>query len=170
MRRRLIIGTISFALVGGGIFLWYHLNSRENTIRFHIKGWHKAVEYSSSRRQRPFFSRFFDSRSSSAYYHDVAKAHEQALLEVGYLTNCEIRLTNQVITRECSSNFFRQIRARFGTNIDQVWLCPYLPNRDGIAPTLPAKDVGEWERIFRDCAARYASNIPPSLSPNSPSQ
>jgi hypothetical protein len=101
------------------------------------------------------------------YWWKVANHHENELLRLGYLTNCEFRLTNQVITHEFSSNFFRLIYQRLGTNTDQVWRCPTLTNRDGIAPTLPVKDLATWERTFRECASRYASNLRPASTTNS---
>ena len=165
MKRWLLTGTILCALPGAWFLFSRESNNRERAISFHTEGWHLAARKAGSSASKPFFA-FFDSRSPSAYYRDAMKAHEQALLEIGYLTNCVIRLTNQVTTREFSSNFFGQLRTRVGTNTDQVWLCRYLPNRDGIAPTLPVKDLPEWERIFRECAVKYASNFPPSLSTN----
>jgi hypothetical protein len=82
------------------------------------------------------------------YWAEVARHHEDAMLRLGYLTNCEFRLTNQVITRQFSSNFFRLIYQRLGTNTDQVWMCPYLTNNSGIRPTMPVKDVTMWEQHF----------------------
>lgn len=102
-----------------------------------------------------------------SYWYEVVHHHEDALLKLGYLTNCEFRLTNQVITREFSSNFFWLIQRRLGTSTDQVWMCPTLTNRDGIAPTLPAKDFATWEQTFRECAVLYASNLPPTTTTNS---
>jgi len=158
-----LIAFIVFAFLGAWLFSGRAFKNTERAIRFHTEGWHEALRKASSYKPKPYVA-FFDKRSSSKYYHDMMNEHERALLGMGYLTNRVIRLTNQVITREFSSNFFRQIHMRFGTNTDQVWSCPYLPTRDGIAPTLPTKDVGEWERIFRECAARYASNTVPPLT------
>lgn len=100
--------------------------------------------------------------SATWYWTLQMKEHEAALLRLGYLTNCEFRLTNQVITREFSSNFFRLIHLRAGTNDDQVWRSPYLTNRTGLAPTFPTKDYAIWEQTFRECASLYASNLPPT--------
>ena len=98
------------------------------------------------------------------------REHERALFRLGYLTNHDLFVTNQVLTREFRSNFIRIAFDRFGTNGESIWMLRGSTNQDGYHATLPAQDVREWERIFRECAARYASNVPPSLSTNSPSQ
>jgi hypothetical protein len=89
----------------------------------------------------------------------IKREHEQALMRLGYLTTNDFVLTNQLLTVEFGSNFWRMLRERYGTNRKAIWM--YHNNRDRIHATLPAKDLAEWERIFRECAARYASNVPP---------
>ncbi len=61
-----------------------------------------------------------NSDTPGGYWYSVARHHEDSLLKLGYLTNCEFRLTNQVISSEFSSNFFWLIQRRLGTNADQV--------------------------------------------------
>ena len=39
-------------------------------------------------------------------------------------------------------------------------------NASGLEATMPVKDVARWERIFRECAALYASNLPPATVTN----
>ena len=108
--------------------------------------------------------RLFHGNKPITFWHEEARYHEKALLKLGYLTNCEFHLTNQVMTREFSSNFFWLINQRLGTNTDQVWMCPYLTNNSGIRPTLPVKDIATWKQTFWECAARYASNLPPTTT------
>lgn len=95
------------------------------------------------------------------------REHERALFSLGYLTNHDFFVTNQVLTREFNSNFNRMLFKKFGTNGDSIWMIRGSTNRDGYHAMLPVKDVGEWERIFRDCAARYASNTVPASPTNS---
>lgn len=146
--------------------------SGERQVRGHLRGWRESLENTLNGRPIPFFDRvqhFIQDKgmSPSWYWTSKMKDHERLLLRLGYLTNCELRLTNQVITREFSSNFFKLINQRAGTNGDQVWICPVLTNRTGISPTFPHKDYAIWEQTFRECAARYASNLPPATTTNS---
>ncbi len=98
------------------------------------------------------------------------RRHEDELKHLGYLTTRSFLLTNQMTTPEFRSNFFNTVWQRFGTNGECVWTCQTLTNQTGYIVTLPAQDVAAWEHIFRDCAARYASNLPPLLSTNTPPQ
>jgi len=137
-------------------------------IFYHTRGWHKAMRNLATSEPLPLAEQLLmNPVMPGVYWNEAARRHEKSLLELGYLTNCEFRLRNQVITREFSSNFFRLIHQRLGTNTDQVWMCPTLTNRDGIAPTLPVRDIATWEQTFRECAARYASNLPPAMPTNS---
>ncbi len=84
-------------------------------------------------------------------------------VKLGYLTNIELRLTNQMLTPAFRSNFFSRIAAapEIGTNSGHMWRCGALSNESGFCPMLPAQDVAAWQRIFRECAERYASNTVP---------
>lgn len=92
--------------------------------------------------------------------------HERSLFELGYLTNHDFFVSNQVMTRAFRSNFLWRVQTRFGTNGECIWLLRGSTNHNGYHATLPIKDIAEWERIFRECATDYASNIPPILSTN----
>ena len=98
------------------------------------------------------------------------RRHEDELIRLGYLTTHAFFLTNQVTTREFRSNFFNTVCQLFGTNGECVWKCEMLTNHVGFTATLPRDDVAAWERIFRECAVRYASNLPLSLATNTPPQ
>lgn len=99
--------------------------------------------------------------------HQQMREHERALVSLGYLTNHDLFVTNQVLTSEFRSNFLHIVMDKFGTNGESIWMLRGSTNRDGYHAILPAKDVGEWERIFRDCAARSASNTVPASPTNS---
>ena len=153
-RSRILIGSITCVIV---LVLCSALFSRELQIRRHTSGWHGASYNIAKGQPFPLLRQLIQtSDSPGAYWTEVMDYHEKALFKLGYLTNCEFRFTNQVVTREFSSNFFRLIRQRLGTNEDQVWKCFFLTNQDGIAPILPVKDVSVWKQTFQECAARYA--------------
>jgi hypothetical protein len=166
MRRRRITALVAVAalIILAALLL---SPSKERKVRGHLRGWRESLENTSNGRRIPFPERVLhfvqDKGMSSSWYWTLKMMeHEAALLHLGYLTNFEFRLTNQVITREFSSNFFRSIHLRAGMNEDQVWRSPYLTNRTGLTPTFPSKDYAIWEQTFRECALRYASNLPPA--------
>jgi hypothetical protein len=162
---------IRFSLLGASaiaLVLWFTFSSRQQKIRSHTSGWHSAMLHLANSTPVPLPQRLLNNADTPGqYWHEVARYHEKALIKLGYLTNCEFHLTNQVMTRAFSSNFFWLIQQRLGTNTDQVWMCPSLTNNSGIRPTLPVKDVAAWEQTFRECAARYASNLSATVTTNS---
>jgi hypothetical protein len=145
----LFVAVLAFA------FLW--MRTRD----YHIRSWHLATRLAMgnyrSWRERIYGTALAD---TPQYWWGRAYRHESELLRMGYLTNCEFRLTNQMMTREFSSNFFRLIHLRVGTNDDQVWRSQALTNGMGLVPMIPTKDYAIWEQTFRECASRYASNLP----------
>lgn len=161
-RRILLVigGAIGLMLALG--FFW------RRGVTYHTYGWNRATRLAMGG-QAPWRDRIYGAMISQKpqYWWDQTKRHEAELLKMGYLTNCEFRLTNQVITREFSSNFFWLISRRAGTNEDQVWRCMELTNRTGLSPMFPVKDYAIWEQTFRECAARYASNLPSTTTTNS---
>lgn len=151
-----LAGALTFFIVVG--FLW------PPSTAYHIRSWQRAARLAMGN-QLSWSDRIYimlARQQGPQYWWNQARDHETELLSMGYLTNCTFRLTNQVMTREFTSNFFQLIRLRAGTNDDQVWKSPYLTNRTGIAPTFPTKDYAIWEQTFRECAAIYASTLPPS--------
>ena len=72
-----------------------------------------------------------------------------------------------VFVKDANHNFFNTVWQRFGTNGECVWKCQTSTNPRGYIVTLPKEDVAAWERIFRECAVRYASNVSPMFSTNS---
>lgn len=137
--------------------------TRGQRIARHINAWKRASGIAMGN-PIPTLDRFYSwviDKPPQHWWAEVSR-HEAALMQLGYLTNCEFRLTNQIMTREFSSNFFRLLRQRTGTNDDQVWRCPYLTNGAGIAPTFPVKDYAIWEGSFRESAVLHASNLPPA--------
>ena len=154
---------VSAILVGGIAVLFAYSFSKGQRIAHHTRAWHRAGRIAMGN-SVSLFDRLYQgavNKTPQNWWNEVSR-HEAALTSLGYLTNCEFRLTNQVITRDFSSNFFRLINQRLGTNVDQVWRCPYLTNRTGISPIFRAKDLGIWEQTFRECAVLYASNLPPA--------
>jgi len=150
------VGAMTIILVLG--FLW-----RPGTT-YHTRSWQRATRLAMGD-QLSWWERIYGavvSKQQPQYWWDQAKRHETELLKMGYLTNCTFRLTNQVMTREFTSNFFRLIHLRVGTNDDQVWRSPHLTNRTGLAPTFPTKDYAIWGQTFRECASLYASNVLPA--------
>ena len=134
-------------------------SSMQAKIARHQEGWWQAVRANASSAPAPLFRRLNPFRDNSSFYwHNERQFHERELSRLGYLTNYELRLTNQVMTPALYSNFFWRIRAELGTNTDQIWVGTALSDRAGLNPLLPVKDTATWERIFRECAARYASN------------
>jgi hypothetical protein len=101
--------------------LWFTFSSREQKIQRHIRAWHAATLHQINGASIPLMDRLFRANTAISRWHEISRYHEDQLLKFGYLTNCEFRLTNQVITREFSINFFQFIRQRVGTNRDQVW-------------------------------------------------
>ncbi len=135
---------------------------RRPGVTYHTRAWHRAARLAMGG-NLPWHERIVGALISKhpQQWWDKAKYHEAELLKLGYLTNCTFQLTNQVMTRPFSTHFFQTIYRRLGTNEDQVWRCPHLPNEAGYSPTFPVKDYAIWEQTFRECAARYASNVPP---------
>lgn len=155
----LVAVAVAFLLAVGFLF--------RRSAGYHTRSWQRATRLAIGN-QLSWSDRIYGaviSRQQHRYWWDEANYHETELLKMGYLTNCTFRLTNQVMTREFTSNFFRLIHLRAGTNDDQVWRSPYLTNRTGLAPTFPTKDYAIWDQTFRECAALYASNLPPSAVP-----
>jgi hypothetical protein len=165
-RTALLCGFIACAVA---LLLWFSF-SRQQRIRHHTSGWNKALHHM-AKSKPPLFRRIFHlNESPNNYWHKAVTYHEKALFDLGYLTNCEFRLTNQIVTRGFYSNFYWLIRQRLGTNTDQVWSSSYLTNQEGIRSTLPVKDVVVWEKTFRECAGLYASNLPMVTTPNAQSE
>jgi hypothetical protein len=138
--------------------------SMEVKIARHREGWWQAVRSMVSNARLPLLRQInvFRQGDSYSFWRAEMEFHQSELQRLGYLTNCELRLTNQVMTPVFYSNFFWRIRNELGTNSDQIWVGTPLSNRAGLNPSLPAKNVAVWERIFRECALRYASNSPPT--------
>ena len=159
-RKRIFAGVFLGAMA---LLLLFGFSTRQK-IAHHIRCWHHAGRMMMGN-SVPILDRLYEAVTRKGYkeWSDDMTRHENSLIRLGYLTNAEFRLTNQVITREFSSNFFRLIYQRVGTNDDQVWRCPHLPNGTGYNPTFPVKDHAIWEQTFRECATRYASNLPPGL-------
>ncbi len=156
------VGTCVVALV-----LWFSF-SRHQMIRHHTKSWQSAMQNYARGIPPPRLQQIFNHQKGNImYWLDVAREHEADLLELGYLTNCEFRLTNQVLTSEFFHSFHPLIQQRVGTNSDQVWRCPVLTNKMGISPIFPLKDLATWEQTFRECASLYASNLPPAMPKSS---
>ncbi len=86
--------------------------------------------------------------------------HEAALIRLGYLTNRDFLVTNQILTLDFNSNFFGKIHEAFGTSGESIWTIEPYATRNGFRVILPTRDVTEWERILRECATRYATNTP----------
>lgn len=165
-RIRIPYGLLGVCLIA--LVIWFNFSSRQQKISRHTNGWHSAMLHLANHTPVPLPQRLLSSADTPGqYWHEAARYHEKALIKLGYLTNCEFHLTNQFMTRAFSSNFLWLIQQRLGTNTDQVWMCPSLTNNGGIRPTLPVKDVAIWERTFRECATRYASDLPPATTTNS---
>lgn len=161
---------VVLAVVGLGLLAWRRVFSHETLVAYHQREWHLSWTRHATGAPVPFLrARLFNERPWS-FWMKEKRRHESELLRLGYLTNSELRLTNQVMTPAFLSNFFWQIRTQLGTNYDQVWIANAVSNKAGFNPLLPAKDVATWERIFRECAVRYASNLPPALAANTPPQ
>lgn len=143
-------------------------SSPQAQITRHQQGWWQAVRAIDSHAPEPLFDRLNPFRDKRyIYWNNERQFHEGELLRLGYLTNYELRLSNQTMTTALYSNFFSRVRAELGTNVDQVWVGNALPNRAGLRPMLPVKDTATWERLFRECALLYASNtsIPVQSAP-----
>lgn len=140
----------------------------ENHKRAWFKAWNRIIRKQTTARTL-FASRWDDLLGSVLGRVDDDRAlrqHEQALMQLGYLAKHDFFVTNQILTREFNSNFFGAVGQRFGTNGESIWLCRFSTNRDGWHATLPASDIAEWDRIFRECVTRYASNVPPPILTN----
>jgi hypothetical protein len=158
-RKRILAGVF----LGAIALLLLFAFSTQQKIAYYRRCWHQAWRMMAGN-SVSMLDRIYEAvaRKGHKEWWDDMTRHENALIRLGYLTNAEFRLTNQVITREFYSNFFTLIRHRVGTNDDQVWRCPMLTNRTGYTPAFPAKDYPTWERTFRECASLYASNLPPA--------
>jgi hypothetical protein len=170
MRRSAIV-VLAIAVMGAVAFCcWNIIAPQVNPVEYHKREWHETLKRITGKRSSQnarsgmlwqVLSRFLRAEVSD---HERLKEHEAALTKLGYLTNHQFFVTNQVLTREFSSNFFQRLFQTFGTNGEAIWSCRYSSNshRQGFEALLPAKNVAEWERLFREYAARYASNIPPA--------
>jgi hypothetical protein len=151
-----------------GVVIW--LSAPRDNVEYHKNGWFAAVENLQGAQQnrgviallRQEISRWFGKPADD---YQAMRQHERALLRLGYLVKQDFHLTNQVLTREFHSNFYRRVQQTFGTNWQSIWTYGALTNQQGLHATLPAKDLHEWERIFREYAARHASNLPPPVAP-----
>jgi hypothetical protein len=157
------IAVIVLAFIGLAIITWFVsvLLQRQDETDYHLRAWH-SLDRKNNRQSQGVSSPWEDIRHQifgPKNIYAAQKAHEAALVQSGYLTNIELRLTNQIMTREMRSNFYQRIRAELGTNQDQLWIGYPLTSNAGLIPLVPAKDVPVWERIFRESAARYASNV-----------
>jgi hypothetical protein len=155
-----------FALLIVGLLL---VMRPADSIEYHRRGWLAAVGELQGRRPGSTLMMMLRRGVSRLLHrerdpHQLMREHERALIRLGYLAQRDFHLTNQAITRAFSSNFFVRIRQTFGTN-DSIWIYHSLTNNGGLRVTVPAKDAGRWEIIFRECAARYASNLPPASTP-----
>lgn len=159
------------AVLAGALFFCLWTAFRTDEIEWHKRAW--LTEYQEIVRQQA------GGRTPVTVWNQLMRAlgrhrdayqrmhdHELSLFELGYLTNHDFFVSNQVMTREFRSNFLWRLQTRFGTNGECIWLLRGSTNHNGYHATLPMKDIVEWERIFRECAAQYASNIPPLLSTN----
>lgn len=167
MSRRGVILFVALALAVIVAIIWWRESSREGQIRYYRHAMWKAHEraFSVAKATRgPFFwdSHWLDQLrgrpTTTAHYLAVAKENERALFDLGYFTNIDLSLGTTNITRAFRSNFVWQLRQRFGTNENHAWIMYPMPDGTGFRPALPRYDVAEWQRIFRECAARYASN------------
>jgi len=160
----------SSLLAGIAAVLIAYSFSKEQRIARHASSWHRVCRIAMGN-SVTLLDRLYQgvmNKTPQDWWNEVRR-HEAALTSLGYLTNCEFRMTNQVITRDFSSNFFRLIYQRVGTNEDQVWRYTDITNHTGLSLTFRAKDYGIWEQIFRECAALHASNLPPaSVGADSP--
>ena len=150
-------------LVGLGIWVIWPSDS----VEFHKRQWLAAAgELQGAKPNRSLLGQLRHELSRRLRgrpdFDQVMRRHESALFRLGYLTKHDLFLTNQVLTREFNSNFLVRLQQTFGTNGEAIWGYRSFTNRDGIHATLPAKDRTRWEEVFRECAERYASNLPPS--------
>ena len=186
MTPRRLMATVIVGIALLAAFGYWTLGSRSAKIRNHLRGLltahQRAFSNSNGAVNRPLPARLLDQllgrpRTTSQDL-EIARKHEQALIELGYFTNLELRLTNQSVTRDFRSNFIWRIRHHFGTNSDNpwhvspdhIWIMHSIPNASneaGFYPTLPVKDVPEWQQIFKECIARAETNAlsPPAMEP-----
>jgi len=157
------IAVILLLLIGLAMITWFvsALLQRLKDTDYHLQAWHTLTRRIN--RQNQGVGTLWDNVVQQVFgpkdMYAARKAHEAALIQCGYLTNIELRLTNQIMTREMRSNFYERINSELGTNQDQIWFGYPLASNMGLNPLVPAKDVAVWERIFRESAALYASNI-----------
>jgi hypothetical protein len=161
MKRTRLYASALLAVIAA-VLIAYSL-SKEQRIARHTRSWHRVCRIAMGN-SVTLLDRLYQgvmNKTPHDWWNEVRR-HEAALTSLGYLTNCEFRLTNQITTRDFSSNFFRLIYQRVGTNEDQVWRCTLFTNHTGISLTFRAKDYGIWEQTFRECAVLYASNLAPA--------
>jgi hypothetical protein len=161
-----ILGGVFALLLMIGLLLFLR---PADSIEYHRRGWLESLQQLQGGKPGPTFMAMFRRELARLLHgdrdpHQLMREHERALLRLGYLAERELHLTNQVITRAFRSNFFVRVRQAFGTN-ESIWMYHALTNNGGLRLTVPAKDVGRWETIFRECAAGYASNVPPASTP-----
>jgi hypothetical protein len=161
----LLLGVGLLVLAGGSFFR--RLLSREESIRYHAARWHQAVLYANKGQPRSWLRAPFEdlnliSKRSSDYWANRAAEHERQLFRLGYITRMEFRLTNQILTTGFNKAFGQRIFAEVGTNGLQVWSYGFLDGLAGIRLTARVQDTSLWQRIFYECAALHASNLPPA--------
>ena len=171
MKRPAVILIIAVAVAALLACVWIAALQPRDEVEWHKRAWHEAVnEYAGRNALGPVRRTMWAEvkraigRDRPAYQR--MRDHEQALFTLGYLKTHDLLLTNQVLSRETRSNFVRAVMQQFGTNGECVWALQGLSN--GYHAMLPAQDVAEWERLFREHAAAGASNAASSSSTASP--
>ena len=165
--KRLGLIVLLAAFIAGCLFFGLRFAHRNDEVEWHVRAWNAAVQESVSGCVT-FWDQFKSVIGRQRAPEQRMRDHERALFDLGYLTTHAFMATNQVLTREFYSNFVRNLMQTFGTNGECVWTMRGFGSTGptGILATLPVKDMDEWERIFRECAAKYAFNVPPVLSTN----
>ena len=174
MKRSFVIAAV-IALFCSILFCLWTIFGARDTIESHRRAWVIA--------QKRIYRRNFGGPTSFTLLLDDAlqwirtpadddqrmRQHEAALMRLGYLAKHDFLVTNQVlIMPQFGSNFVSTLRNRFGTNGESIWMLSFSTNRDGVHAKLPVRDIPEWDRIFRECATRWASNASTLALTNAP--
>jgi hypothetical protein len=158
-----IVALALIAIVAVIAAISQRLLSREASIRHHTEGWHKAISAAAKGSiPIPFPQRLYRFQSPGDYWWSRANEHERELFRLGYLTRLELRLTNQTVTPELSKAFNQRVLEQIGRDRSQVWSVGGLPDKAGLRITARVQDTSLWQRIFYECAALHASNLPPA--------
>lgn len=174
MKSGVVIVLAAVCICAAALGLWNVWASRETPVEYHKQEWCAAVQRMKEARavwpprKRTFWmtwTRWFQKPVSD---YEIMQDHEATLFQLGYLTNQNFFVTNRVLTLEFSSNFFYIICRRFGTNKHAIWRLRYEADshRRGFSAMLPVEHVKEWQSLFREHVARYASNVAPSAVTN----